>query len=922
MSTSSATSLSHTIIAKTVYNEIISGRDTYYYFFGRNLPFSNNGIENIAGNLNYENETRKNMVLFKKVNSSDIAHCAKRINWVNGTVYDMYDDSYHGGEITTISVTNGGSNYSDAAKIVIESPINGNDAVAVPVIVNGEIVSVNIISVGYGFTHAPLVTIVDTTGSGATFSSVISDTHLAYSGANSLDTANFYVLTDEYKVYKCIGNNGDSPSTTMPIHTSADPYITIDGYIWKFMYSIPNTLQNKWLTSAYMPVTTELTNSYYSNGGIDNVTIVAPGSGYTKGTATKLALIGDGFGVSLNPYVANGSIISVDVANGGTGVNVSTTKIVKSVSIVANVATIETYDAHKLVVGTSITIPSGAYSGTYVVSDVTSNNVFKAPIVTGNVTDDFGYIQFVTPTNTAKTITSIVRDNNIVTVTTSVAHGFELGIIATISGITPGGASTDLNGSFIIEQIVSTTVFRFALSGDNCSYSTGSVIFNKVGISSASLSSNVVTITCPTPHKRVIGNQVTIFSNNTAIGQNVTATVTAISGEYTFTYAKTAANTTRISHTVTYPTAIKVIGNGIGKFPPNSVAKVAPGILTNSIQYVGVVDPGVGYSSGNSVSISVSGDGSGASLDAVVSQSGQLDSIIINNPGTGYTYTNISVSDSGSGTGAKLVATTSKGNIDTLQYLVEIQAIDGAIYSIKMLTSGSGYTTATIGIVGDGKNAEAVATLNSTGEIVKIDITNPGYGYTFATINIVGNGVGATARAIMSPKGGHGRNAVKELYASNLIFFTNLNDGDTINGTEITNDYRQYGLLKNPTIFNSTLLYNERHGTTCYTVGGDFGGIIFAPDTVLRIIKSSTTYLFHVVACKTNLAIIIPLSGYIPAIGDTMEDASNPSDDFVVSSIIEPDVDKYSGDLIYLNNQLPFSQSSGQSIKSRTVIGF
>lgn len=919
MSTSSSTPISHTIIARTVYNEIISGHDSYYYFFGRNKPFTNNVIENIPGNLNYENETRKNMVLMKKVNVNDVSHCAKRIDWVSGTTYDQYDDSYHGAEIVSISVLSGGSNYSDTCKIVVESPVNGNSAIVNPVIVNGEIVAVNIITSGYGFTQPPLVTAVDVSGTGATFESTISSTNLAYSGANSLDTAKFYVVTDEYKVYKCISNNGDSPSTTMPVHTSADPYITTDGYIWKFMYSIPNTIQNKWATSAYIPVSTQLTNSYYSNGGIDSVNIISPGSGYTKGTATKLGLIGDGYNVSLVPNVANGSILSVDIDNGGSGVEILTTKYVKSISRSSNVVTVETYNAHKLVPGVSVTIPSGVFAGTHIVTDVTSNNSFKFSLTGTNSSDDFGYIQF---TNTSKTIQSIIRTNNIVTVVTTAAHNFDANIIVTISGIVPGVGDKDLNGSFTIDEIANATTFRFSLVGDDCSYNTGSVIFDKLGITSAVLSGNVVTIVCPGKHKQIVGNTLTIFSNNTNIGHNVGITVSALSGEYAFTYSRTAANTTRISTSVEYNTGVRAIGSGTGKFPPNTSAKLVPGILNHSINYVGITDPGAGYSSGNSTSISVAGDGIGANLDAIISQSGQLESIIINNPGTGYTYANISVSDSGSGSGAKLVATTNKGNIDTLQYLIEIQAVDGAIYSTKMLTSGTGYTVATVSITGDGEHAEGIATLNSAGEVVKIDITNPGYGYTFANISIVGNGVGATARAIISPKGGHGRNAIKELFANTLMFFTNLTDGDSVNNIAIENDYRQYGLIKNPSKFKSTLNYSEKIGTACYTIGGDFGGTIFPADTQLRIITSGITYLFHVVTCKTDICIIIPVSGYIPQIGDTLENVANPAEDFIVTSVIEPDIDKYSGDIIYLNNQLPFSQSVGQSIKSRTVIGF
>ena len=49
----------------------------------------------------------------------------------------------------------------------------------------------------------------------------------------------FYVLTNEFKVYKCIDNNGGGQSTVQPIHTTPTPTgSATDGYVWKYMYSI------------------------------------------------------------------------------------------------------------------------------------------------------------------------------------------------------------------------------------------------------------------------------------------------------------------------------------------------------------------------------------------------------------------------------------------------------------------------------------------------------------------------------------------------------------------------------------------------------------------------------------------------------------------------------------------------------------
>lgn len=61
------------------------------------------------------------------------------------------------------------------------------------------------------------------------------------------------------------------------------------------------------------------------------------------------------------------------------------------------------------------------------------------------------------------------------------------------------------------------------------------------------------------------------------------------------------------------------------------------------------------------------------------------------------------------------------------------------------LAGGSGYTSATVTIAGDGTGATGTVTV-SGGKALKVTVTNPGSNYTFATATISGDGSGATAR--------------------------------------------------------------------------------------------------------------------------------------------------------------------------------
>lgn len=65
----------------------------------------------------------------------------------------------------------------------------------------------------------------------------------------------FYIVTSEFKVYKCI-KAGVSASSIQPTQTLTDPQAESDGYTWKYLYTISVADAEKFLTNSYMPVKT------------------------------------------------------------------------------------------------------------------------------------------------------------------------------------------------------------------------------------------------------------------------------------------------------------------------------------------------------------------------------------------------------------------------------------------------------------------------------------------------------------------------------------------------------------------------------------------------------------------------------------------------------------------------------------------
>jgi hypothetical protein len=70
----------------------------------------------------------------------------------------------------------------------------------------------------------------------------------------SLHTRNFYVITRDNNVYKCLNNNSNNPSLYEPRGYDLSPFTSADGYTWKYMYTVNTGDADKFLTTQYIPV--------------------------------------------------------------------------------------------------------------------------------------------------------------------------------------------------------------------------------------------------------------------------------------------------------------------------------------------------------------------------------------------------------------------------------------------------------------------------------------------------------------------------------------------------------------------------------------------------------------------------------------------------------------------------------------------
>lgn len=333
-----------------------------------------------------------------------------------------------------------------------------------------------------------------------------------------------------------------------------------------------------------------------------------------------------------------------------------------------------------------------------------------------------------------------------------------------------------------------------------------------------------------------------------------------------------------------------------------------------SIGSVVIDDSGKNYYNANT-SITVTGDGTNANLIAVVNGTGNIAAIQIDNAGNGYTYGS-AVITSNTGSNAAITLNFSDGAINSLQGSNELLAVNGAIYAIKVTSGGYGYSEANVVIAGDGSGATATANITGS-KITGITVTSPGSGYTFADITFVGDGVGAAARAILPPTGGHGKNPVKELYtrsfALSTVFSNETNQGFDIDSTE----YRQVGIIRNPQQYDGLDYYKNLTGSTCWVLGGTFLATDYPVGTILTMTESTATFV--VIAVANNSMLVHSRNGLKPGLNKFI---SNGTDTFTVTSITNPDVDKYSGELLYIDNRVALTPSAEQAVTLKTLFNF
>jgi hypothetical protein len=249
------------------------------------------------------------------------------------------------------------------------------------------------------------------------------------------------------------------------------------------------------------------------------------------------------------------------------------------------------------------------------------------------------------------------------------------------------------------------------------------------------------------------------------------------------------------------------------------------------------------------------------------------------------------------------------------QWLVQSAAVPGAINNIIVTNGGSGYSSApTVTIDGDGTGATATATV-SGGAVTAINITAAGTGYSYVVITMSGGaGSNAAATAMVAPKGGHGADPVEELGGYYVMMNVRLEYDDGSGDFPVDNDYRRIMLVRDPYNFGTTTVSTATTLKATKELTFSSGTGTFQQDETItggtsgavgRIVSVSGTTIRYIQLRTQNA------TGAVFATTETITGGTSSATGTVATKT-NPEVQPYSGDVIYVENRRPINRASDQ----------
>mgnify|MGYP001179021140 FL=1 len=278
---------------------------------------------------------------------------------------------------------------------------------------------------------------------------------------------------------------------------------------------------------------------------------------------------------------------------------------------------------------------------------------------------------------------------------------------------------------------------------------------------------------------------------------------------------------------------------------------------------------------------------------------------------------------------------------NSTQWDVENAAVDGTIEHARVTAGGSSYGSDgnyNVAVSGDGASGQLQVTVSS-GAITAVTVNAVGSGYSVASIDnsllqtaTSSSGTGATFDVIISPKNGHGSDPVEELGGNYVIVNSRLEYAEGSGDFPTDNDFRQIGLIVNPTNSGGNTLSSASTLSALNRIALQSGATMPAVDSTIASAASITsgTATGKVVSVDSTNRYVY----YLPSVDSVgnFNAFANSNGVFVGStqkgtilasggiSSAYPEIQRNSGDIVYLENRGAVARAADQIEDIKLII--
>jgi len=283
---------------------------------------------------------------------------------------------------------------------------------------------------------------------------------------------------------------------------------------------------------------------------------------------------------------------------------------------------------------------------------------------------------------------------------------------------------------------------------------------------------------------------------------------------------------------------------------------------------------------------------------------------------------------------------TAASDDNSAQWDVENGATDGTIEHARVTAGGSSYGsdgTYNVAISGDGASGQLTVTVSS-GAITAVAINAVGSGYSVASIDnsllqtaTSSTGTGASFDIIISPKNGHGADPVEELGGNYVIANSRLEYAEGSGDFPTDNDFRQIGLIVNPTDAGGNTLSSATTLSALNRITLDSGATMPVVDDTIANAASITsgTAVGKVVSIDSTNRYIYFLPSADSVGNFNSFSATNTifvgstSKGTISSGGVSgsyPEIQRNSGDIVYLENRGAVARAADQIEDIKLII--